>query len=104
MAPPRLTPSDSTLKKWRIEEGLSLNEIVERVRETEGIEVSRNSIASALSRAGLTNRIRYDDVIPWDRIKTEHNKAYQLTMLRLLARRRHSLPLTAAQEEELIVG
>lgn len=101
MAAPRYLPSDSTLRKWRVDEGLTLKQIVERVKETEGYEVSVGSVASALSRAGITSRIRYDDVIPWTPIKVGHNKEYQLVMLRLLARRRNGRKLTADESARL---
>lgn len=89
MSAPRYLPSDSTLRKWRIDEGLTLKQIAQRVKDTEGYDVTVGSVASALSRAGIVNRKRYDDVIPWRRIKTAHNKEYALVMLRLLARRRN---------------
>lgn len=100
MAPPRLLPSDSILASWR-EEGLTLRQIQERIRETTGNTVSIGSIGAALSRAGLTNRVRYDDVIPWSPIKAEHNNHYAVAMLRALARRRAGLTLTRDQIDRL---
>lgn len=100
MAAPRLLPSDSTLAKWRAQ-GMTLKQIVARIKEETGVAVSVSSVGAALSRAGLTNRVRYDDHIPWQPIKTEHNKAYPLTMLRLLARRDNGLALTEDQEARL---
>lgn len=100
MSAPRYVPSDSILAKWR-EEGLSLNEMVDRIEKETGHRVARSTVASALSRAGLTNRVRYTDEIPWPRIKVEHNRHYALTMLRYLARRNQGLPLDDNQEERL---
>lgn len=101
MAAPRYLPSDSILRRWRVDEGLTLKEIAERVKQTEGYEVSVGSVASALSRAGITSRVRYDEVIPWTPIRTGHNKEYALTMLRLLARRRNGDTLTAKDQSRL---
>lgn len=100
MAAPRLLPSDSTLAKWRAQ-GMTLKEIVARIKDESGVTVSVSSVGAALSRAGLTQRIRYDDHIPWNPIKVEHNKAYPLVMLRLLARRENGLALTDDQEARL---
>jgi hypothetical protein len=100
MAAPRLLPSDSTLAKWR-SQGMTLKQIAEKIKSETGVTVSPSSVGAALSRAGLTNRVRYDDHIPWNPIKTEHNKAYPLVMLRLLARREGGLALTEDQETRL---
>jgi len=96
----RLVPSDSILEKW-VDEGLTHQQMVDRVMETEHVEVSKSAIAAALSRAGLTNRVRYDKYIPWTPIRPDHARAYPLSMLRFLARRDHKLPLTAEQSDRL---
>lgn len=101
MAPPRTLPSDAILRKWRIDEGLSLREMLTRIKETEGHDVPLGTLASALSRAGITERVRYEEFIPWSPIKLEHNQAYPLTMLRLLARREHGLPEKAPDKKKL---
>ena len=67
----RLLPSDSTLIKWQ-EEGLTHQDIVDRIRERDGIVVGRSTVAVAFSRMGMTNRIRYEDWLPWH-IKSIHN-------------------------------
>ena len=96
----RLMPSDSILEKW-VNEGLSHQEIVDRVLETENIVVTKSAVAAALSRAGLTNRVRYDTHIPWTPIRPDHARAYPLAMLRFLARREAGLDLTADQSDRL---
>jgi hypothetical protein len=96
----RLLPSDSTLKKW-VEEGLSHQDIVDRVLERENVVVSKSGVAAALSRAGLTNRIRYDTHVPWTPIRPDHARAYPLTMLRYLARRDAGEQLLPQTEERL---
>lgn len=101
MAPPRTLPSDAILRKWRIDEGLSLKEILDRIKEAEGCEVPLGTLASALSRAGITERVRYEEFIPWTPIKLEHNQAYPLVMLRLLARREHGLPEKVQDKKKL---
>lgn len=100
MSAPRKLPSDSTLAKWRAS-GLTLKQIAEKSEAETGIPVSVGSVASALSRAGYTARVRYDDHIPWNPIATRHNKHYALTMLRLLARRDSGQDLTEDQESRL---
>ena len=96
----RILPSDSTLAKWR-QEGLTYKQMAERVEEQTGEKVPPATIGAALSRAGLTERVRYDDVIPWPKIKTEHNHHYALYCLRLAARRKHGLEMTDEQKARL---
>lgn len=85
MAAPRYLPSDSTLAKWR-DEGLTHAQIADRVYAETGYRVSRSTVSAALSRAGLTSRVRYSDWLPWKRIATEHNGHYAAQMLRAGAR------------------
>lgn len=100
MAAPRKLPSDSTLAKWRTQ-GLTLKQIAEKSEAETGLPVSIGSVASALSRAGITARVRYEDHIPWNPIATRHNKHYALTMLRLLARRESGRDISEDQEARL---
>lgn len=96
----RILPSDSILAKWR-DEGLTYKQMAQRVEEQTGERVPPATIGAALSRAGLTERVRYDDVIPWPKIKTEHNHHYALYCLRLVARRKYGLEMTDEQESRL---
>ena len=105
MAPPRYLPSISTLEHWvtPVEEGglgLTHQEIADRVYAETGVQVSRASVSSALSKAGLTRRIRYDDVIPW-RVKTIHSRHHLVNMLRLEGRQRRGGALTSDEERNL---
>lgn len=100
MAPPRYIPSDSILEKW-LEEGLDHQAIVERIREQTGVTVSRSSVAAAISRAGLSNRVRYEEHIPWSPIRADHAAAYPLSMLRLAAREANGVKLTEDQQSRL---
>jgi hypothetical protein len=75
--------------------------MVDRIEEQSGVRVARSTVASALSRAGLTERLRYDKVIPWSPMRVEHNAHYALTMLRLLARQRAGHNLSDDQEARL---
>lgn len=86
MSAPRFVPSDSVLAQWR-DEGVTVTQMVERIRERDGIEVSRGTIYSAMSRAGLTEQKRYSAFIPWSPIRKDHSTRYPLVMLRLAARR-----------------
>jgi hypothetical protein len=96
----RILPSDSILAKWR-DEGLTYRQIADRVYEQTGERVNPPTIGAALSRAGLTDRVRYDDSLPWDRILMKHNHHYAATMLRYHARKKRNLPLTEEQEARL---
>ena len=100
MPAPRYIPSLSVLLRWR-EEGLTHQEMADRVYAREGVRVTRSAVSAALSRAGETHRIRYDDVIPWERIRIEHNQEYPLTMLRLLARKERGLDMSDDQAHRL---
>ncbi len=84
MAPPRKLPADEVLRAWR-DEGLTYRQIHQRLAE-QGIEVSFSSVSVALSRMGSTERVRYDDWLPWSPIRAEHNDAWEATMLRVGAR------------------
>ena len=99
MAAPRFVPSDSTLAKWR-DEGLTAQQIVARIKEREGVEVAVGTVYAALSRAGLSDRIRYQDYIPW-RVRSDHANAFPLIMLRLAARRSAGQVLPAEREAKL---
>lgn len=100
MAAPRFVPSDSILQKWK-EEGLTVKEMVERIRQTEGVEVAPGTVYSALSRAGLTDHVRYQDFIPWSPIRTDHTGHYALVMLRLAARREAGEQLSPTRLDRL---
>jgi len=96
----RLLPSDSILERWQ-EEGLTHQQMVDRVKEQDNVEVSKSAIAAALSRAGLTSRIRYETHVPWSPVRPDHARAYPLSMLRYLARRDAGEKLTSEQNERL---
>lgn len=96
----RYLPSDSTLAKWR-EEGLTAPQIRERIMEREGVDVALGSVYSALSRAGLTDLVRYSDFIPWTPIRTDHTGHYALAMLRLAARRDAGEKLSTERSKKL---
>lgn len=87
----RIIPSDSILARWR-ELGLTLEQIRDRVEEETGVRPGKSTVSAALSRAGLTKKIRYDE-IPWDRISVQHNSHYILTQLRIGARINNGLPV-----------
>lgn len=78
-------PSDSILEKW-VEEGLDHEQIQQRIKDEFQEEVALSTVSGHLSRIGLTDRVKYDDYIPWPRISVDHNHAYQLSMLRIAAR------------------
>lgn len=88
----RKMPSDSILEKW-VEEGLDHEQIQQRIKDEFHEEVALSTVSGHLSRIGLTNRVKYDDVIPWPRISLDHNHAYQLSQLRTAARLERDLPV-----------
>jgi hypothetical protein len=100
MSAKRKLPSDSTLKKW-LDEGLDHEQIRQRAMKETGESITLSSVSSALSRAGLTYRVRYDTHIPWRRISVDHNHAYQLSMLRLASRIDRGLPVRKVDERRL---
>lgn len=85
MSARRKLPSESIMAGW-VENGMTHEEIAKRISEEIGEPVSRTSVSGALSRAGYTNRLRYDDYIPWSPVALRHNGSYQITMLRIGAR------------------
>lgn len=95
-----MVPPDSVLERWR-EEGLTARQMSERVRVEYGREVSDSTIGVALHRAGLTERVRHWDTLPWPRIRAEHNQHYAAQMLRYLGRRRSGEVLPADKDARL---
>ena len=88
----RKLPPKNELEKM-LDEGLTHRQIVDRIAEETGEIVSLSTVSSGLSRMGLTDRVRYDEFIPWGRISVDHNTAYQLQMLRIGARLNKDLPV-----------
>lgn len=100
MGRPRQLPDNATLKRW-VDEGLTHQQIADRVFARTGIAVSRTSVSAAIHRAGLSQDApRYTQEIPW-RVKTGHLKEYPLRMLRLLGRRRRGDTLNADETKRL---
>lgn len=87
MAAPRILPPTQELLKL-VEAGYTHAQIAAHIRQTTGVVVSRSTVSSALSRAGLSEAaIRYREEIPW-KVRAEHLTHYPARMLRLLGRRR----------------
>jgi hypothetical protein len=99
MSRARILPSEAILLAW-VTEGLKHHEMAVRVYEQTGHSVARSTISAALSRAGLTNRIRYKEDIPWKRIKEEHNHHYAVEMLRLWARTKQGDPTMSENRQK----
>ena len=98
MAPYRKLPDRNTLERW-LDEGLTHKDIIDRIFEETGETVTLSTVSGGLSRLGLTDRVRYDDLIPWGRISVDHNSAYQLIQLRIGARVARGLPVTDLQKK-----
>lgn len=100
MAPPRLVPDKTTLERW-IREGLTHEQMADRVYRETGHRISRSSISAAISRLDLSKPApRYHREIPWT-VKVQHLKAYPVRMLRLLGRRRNGGTLTEVENHRL---
>ena len=85
MAPPRLVPSKDTLVHWQ-EEGLTHEQMAERVFEQDGHRISRTAISVAFQRYGLSKEgKRYRDTLPWT-VSAGHAKAMPARMLRFMGR------------------
>lgn len=96
----RKLPSNSTLQRW-VDEGLSHDQIRQRIREETGQVVARSTVSAALSRAGFTKaQMRYTEEIPW-RVNNRHMREYPVRMLRLLGRRRAGLSLKSEECKRL---
>lgn len=92
MAPPKYTPDKTTFQQW-LAEGLTHQQMADRVYEQTGHRVTRAAVTVALMSYGLTStKPRYKDTIPW-RVKVEHAKTYPIRMLRLLGKRRAGVEL-----------
>lgn len=100
MPRPRILPSDRTLERW-VNEGLTHEQIAERVSKETGHYVARSSVSVAIARAGLSaTHDRFADEIPW-RLKGKDLRAYPIRMLRLLGHRRRGHDLTVDENKRL---
>lgn len=96
----RLLPSDSILQRY-VEQGMTHQQIAERIFLDTGNRVSRSSVSAAISRAGLSQpQARYLDTLPW-RVRVQHIKEYPARMLRLLGRRNSGGDLTEEEAKRL---
>lgn len=100
MAAPRLLPPASDLARM-VDEGLTHQEIADRILAETGQRVSRSTVSVALSRAGLAkDAMRYKSELPW-RVKGDHITQYPARMLRLLGRRNAFIELTDEEADRL---
>lgn len=101
MPAPRILPDNRTLRHWVEDEGLTHQQIADRVLATTGHSVSRSSVSAALSRAGISaTQPRHKECLPW-RVKIDHIREYPARMLRVLGRRRAGLPLSERENKRL---
>lgn len=100
MAPQKYTPDKATFKAW-LTEGLTHQQMADRVFEQTGHRVTRAAITVALMGYGMTTpKPRYKETIPW-RVKVDHAKTYPIRMLRYLGKRRMGTPLSEGEERLL---
>jgi len=89
----KVLPDNSALQRY-VDEGLTHQQIADRITADTGVKVGRSAISVALHRAGLASEaVRYRDHLPW-RVHTDHSRAYPARMLRLLGRRDAGNPMT----------
>lgn len=101
MGAPRVLPDTATLRHWLQDDGLTHQQIADRIYMTTGERVSRSSVSAALHRAGISKpTARYSQEIPW-RVKVEHIKEYPARMLRILGKRRAGGELTDLENQRL---
>lgn len=97
----KILPDIQTLQHWIEDEGLTHQQVADRVFQQTGHPVSRSTVSAALHRAGLSaNASRYREELPW-RVKVEHITEYPARMLRLLGRRRAGGELSADENKRL---
>ena len=100
MAPPRLVPDKVTIERW-IDEGLTHQQMADRLLAETGNKVTRMAISAAIQRYGLAGEgNRYEDTVPW-RIQPSHATAQPLRMLRFMGRRRQGNSLNDAESKQL---
>tara|TARA_R110002020_G_scaffold26085_3_gene84428 strand:- start:2968 stop:3414 length:447 start_codon:yes stop_codon:yes gene_type:complete len=100
MAAIKRLPDINRLLTWT-QQGLTQEEICQRIYDETGYLPSRSSVSAALSRAGKSKTMpRYEDTIPW-RVKQEHLREYAPRMLRLLGRKRSGTELTPEEQARL---
>lgn len=97
----RHMPDRETLTKWLLDEGLTRQQVVDRVYEQTGEKVGLTAVTMAARRYGIPRRSnRYEDLLPW-RIRTEHANAKEAILLRSLGRRKAGLELRPEDERWL---
>lgn len=91
----------ATLLRWR-EQGLTHQQMAERIEKETGYPVSRSTVSAMFSRYGETTQPlhKYTEEVPW-RVRQEHATHYAVRMLRLLGRKRAGEVLTPANEGRL---
>lgn len=101
MARRQQIPGKEVLAAW-LREGLTQQEMVDRIRDEYFEDVTRAAVGQAISRYGLAGRdyIRYDSHLPW-KMGDDHSMAYPARMLRLLARRQMLKELTDNETRRL---
>lgn len=99
----QLVPGKEVLRRYA-QAGLTQRQMVEAWERESNIRVSRSAMGMALARYEIVGnrrrRARYEDMIPWT-VKNEHQKSYDLWMLRLEARRRRGEEIDAGQLSRL---
>lgn len=87
----RRMPDKETLTKWILDEGLSRQQIVDRVFEQTGETVTPQAVTMAARRYQIPRQSnRYEDLLPWH-VRQEHAHVKEAILLRRLGRRKAGL-------------
>lgn len=96
-----MLPDNATLKRWIVDEGMTHQQVADRVLKETGNVVSRSSVSAAAHRAGFTRDTpRHSEEVPW-KVRPKHMRDYAVRMLRVYARQRAGLDLTPGDEKRL---
>lgn len=98
MPAPRRLPSDEILRRWVEDEGLTHQQVADRILEREGVEVGRSAVSAALTRAGYTHPKRFSDTIPW-KVEKQHQDTIHHWMLRVHHKITHDIPVRDVERE-----
>lgn len=85
------------MKRW-VDQGMSHQDIVDRVEQETGVRVGRSAVSAELSRAGLTRPAKYTEVLPW-KIRVKHQNNYNQWMLRVHYKIKHNMPVRDGERE-----
>lgn len=101
MARPRVLPEIAVLRRWIHDEGLTHEQVIQRVYEQTGTRPALSTVAVAMARAGLSEpRPRHIEEVPWV-VNSRHSNWNAARMLRILGQVRRQIPITDEKRDAL---